>query len=144
MVQIHSPAPFDSADKLPHSSFEPEAQDRRVVNHLVFRHLFLRTPGFVLNRMSLSEQSESKTPWYVYIARANTGRFYVGITIGPQKRIVDHNSGLGSKFARDQGPFTLVYISSKFNSKSEARKREIQLKGWSRIKKQKLIDGTWH
>jgi predicted GIY-YIG superfamily endonuclease len=93
--------------------------------------------------MSLSERSESKTPWFVYIAQANTGRYYVGITKNPNKRLAKHNSGEGSKFARDQGPFKLVYISASFGNKSEARKREIQLKGWTRQKKEKLITGTW-
>jgi len=94
--------------------------------------------------MSLSEPSESKTPiWYVYIAKANTGRYYVGITTDAGERIKKHNSGNGSQFARDQGPFTLEYVSPKYPNKSEARKREIQLKGWSRNKKEKLISGEW-
>jgi predicted GIY-YIG superfamily endonuclease len=93
--------------------------------------------------MSLSERSESKTPWFVYIAQANTGRYYVGITNNPEKRVSKHNSGEGSQFARDQGPFKLVYVSESFANKSEARKREIQLKGWTRQKKEKLINGEW-
>ncbi len=94
--------------------------------------------------MSLSKQSASKTPvWFVYIAKAHTGRYYVGITTNPSERIKKHNSGKGSQFARDQGPFTLAYISLPFVNKSEARKREIQLKGWSREKKEKLINGEW-
>ena len=94
--------------------------------------------------MSLREQRESKTPdWYVYIAKAHTGRYYVGITTDPHERLKMHNTGKGSQFARDQGPFSLVYVSAPFVGKSEARKREIQIKGWSRIKKEKLIDGEW-
>lgn len=81
--------------------------------------------------------------WFVYICQANTGRFYTGISNNPEARIVRHNKGYGSKFARDQGPFILVYVSSAFSDKSEARKREIQIKGWNSIKKQKLIDGEW-
>lgn len=81
--------------------------------------------------------------WFVYIAKAKTGRFYTGITTDPPKRIVDHNNGKGSRFAKDQGPFELVYASSSFPNKSEARKREIQIKGWSRDKKLKLINGDW-
>jgi predicted GIY-YIG superfamily endonuclease len=94
--------------------------------------------------MSLSEQSESKTPsWFVYICEAHTGHYYVGIAIDPNQRLKIHNSGLGSQFAKDQGPFVLVYVSPSFSSKSEARKREIQIKGWSRYKKEKLIHGEW-
>lgn len=81
--------------------------------------------------------------WFVYIAEARTGRYYVGITTDPDGRIKKHNNGVGAQFARQQGPFTLVYISNPFPSKSEARKREIQLKGWTHEKKSKLIGGEW-
>ena len=81
--------------------------------------------------------------WFVYIAQARTGRYYVGISNNVQKRIHDHNTGHGSQFAKEQGPFILVYVSSPMSSKSEARKREIQIKGWSRDKKEKLINGDW-
>jgi len=92
--------------------------------------------------MSLSERSESKTPWFVYIAQASTGRYYVGIANNISRRLADHNAGRGSRFAKDQGPFNLAY-SVRFESKSEARKREIQLKGWTKQKKEKLIKGVW-
>ncbi|MBI2195637.1 MAG: GIY-YIG nuclease family protein [Candidatus Levybacteria bacterium] len=81
--------------------------------------------------------------WYVYIAKAKTGRYYTGITTNPNKRIIKHNSGKGSRFAIEQGPFELVYSSKAFPDKSEARKREIQIKCWSREKKLKLISGVW-
>ncbi len=94
--------------------------------------------------MSLGEQSVSKTPfWYLYIAQANTGRYYVGISQNPASRLKDHNKSKGSRFAKLQGPFKLVYVSNKFPYKSEARKREVQVKGWSRDKKIKLISGEW-
>jgi predicted GIY-YIG superfamily endonuclease len=54
-----------------------------------------------------------------------------------------HNIGKGSQLARQQGPFLLLYTSQPFPSKSEAREREIQIKGWSREKKEKLIKGLW-
>ncbi len=79
--------------------------------------------------------------WFVYIARARTGRYYVGITTDVIRRIQKHNSGKGSRFAIHQGPFALAYASQEFPNKSEARKREIQLKGWSQTKKEKLIKG---
>ena len=81
--------------------------------------------------------------WYLYIAEARTGRFYVGITTDPCSRMKIHNSKKGSKFAVNQGPFKLVYISRPFPNKSLARKREIQVKGWSRTKKLMLIQGLY-
>ena len=81
--------------------------------------------------------------WFAYIAEAKTGRYYTGITSDPTTRIIRHNSGRGSRMARQQGPFELRYVSGAFPNKSEARRREIQIKGWSVDKKQKLINGSW-
>ena len=77
------------------------------------------------------------------MAKARTGRYYVGITTNPQERIEEHNRGDGSKFAVNQGPFILTYASPAFPDKSSARKREVQIKKWSREKKEKLIRGEW-
>lgn len=81
--------------------------------------------------------------WFVYIALARTGRYYVGITTDPDKRIKKHNNAEGSQFAKQQGPFVLIYTSPAFSSKSDARKREIQLKGWTHEKKTRLVNGYW-
>jgi putative endonuclease len=81
--------------------------------------------------------------WFVYIAEARTGRYYVGITTDPVERIAKHNRGDGSRMAMQQGPFSLIYTSPPFQTKSEARTREAQIKRWNRSKKQKLIKGEW-
>ena len=81
--------------------------------------------------------------WFVYIAKARTGRLYVGMSSDPTERIIEHNNGSGAYFARLQGPFTLVYQSLPFATKSDAAKREKQLKGWTQEKKKKLISGDW-
>ncbi len=81
--------------------------------------------------------------WYVYIAQAKTGRYYTGITTNTNQRIQTHNEGKGAKFADDQGNLSLMYKSLPYESKSEARKREIQIKGWTRAKKEKLIQRRW-
>ena len=81
--------------------------------------------------------------WYVYIAKAKTNHYYTGITTNPELRIIKHNSGLGSQMAKQQGPFMLVYVSRLFKDKSTARKREAQIKKWTREKKDKLIKGEW-
>lgn len=81
--------------------------------------------------------------WYVYIGQAPTGRYYTGISTDPHQRIQMHNSEEGAKFSRDQGALRLLYVSQSFETKSSARKREIQIKGWTREKKEKLIRGEW-
>ena len=82
-------------------------------------------------------------PWYVYIAQAPTGRYYTGITTDPQRRIGEHNRDEGAKFAHDQGALRPLYISPPFPNQASARFREVQIKGWTRMKKEKLIRGEW-
>ncbi len=80
--------------------------------------------------------------WHVYIAKARTGRYYTGITTNPSQRLIRHNTGRGSRFAKQQGPFKIVYVSIAM-AKSDARTREVQIKTWSRPKKEKLVCGDW-
>ena len=87
---------------------------------------------------------EKDMNWYVYIAEAGSGYYYVGISPNPKERINRHNRGEGSQMARQHGTFRLRYSSAAFSNKSEARKREVQLKGWSRSKKEKLINKEWN
>jgi len=83
-----------------------------------------------------------KKDWQVYIAQSTkTKRFYTGIAINLEKRLKSHNSGNGAKFAVDQGPLKLVYKSGAIYSKSEARRREMQIKPWRQEKKVWLIKG---
>jgi len=77
------------------------------------------------------------------MAKSRFGHYYTGITTDINKRIVKHNTGKGSQMGKQQGPFELVYTSKPFQNKSQARIREIQIKGWTREKKQKLISGEW-
>lgn len=81
--------------------------------------------------------------WYLYIAVSKSGRYYTGITTDPARRIAEHNSGVGAKFARDQGWLELVYVSQSIVDQSAARLRELQVKKWSRVKKEKLIRHEW-
>ena len=78
--------------------------------------------------------------WYTYILLCNDKSYYIGITNNLEKRIILHNTRKGSKYLLSKLPVKLLYYE-KYPNKSEARKREIQLKGWTRIKKEKLIKG---
>ena len=81
--------------------------------------------------------------WYVYIAKSKFGHYYTGITTNAKARIIKYNTGKGSQMGKQQGPFTLVYVSKPFPNKSEAKIKEIQIKGWSKEKKEKLIKREW-
>jgi putative endonuclease len=88
-------------------------------------------------------EGPKKQKWYVYICISTAKHYYVGISPDPSMRLLKHNAGIGSKMAIDQKGFELVYVSSPFENKSEARKREVQIKKWTRKKKEKLISGEW-
>ena len=77
--------------------------------------------------------------WYVYIVRCNDGTLYTGITKNLDKRIDEHNSGNGgAKYTRPRRPVTLVY-TEQVESRSDAAKREYQLKRMPLMKKNDLI-----
>lgn len=64
--------------------------------------------------------------------------FYTGITNNLKKRIETHNTGKGAKYTRSRLPVKLIY-REKHISKSSAMKREIEIKKYSRLKKERLI-----
>ena len=78
-------------------------------------------------------------PWFVYILRCKDESFYTGITWNLKQQIHAHNSGKYNNFTRPRLPVTLTYWE-KFSDRFQAAKREKEIKGWSRLKKQKLID----
>lgn len=80
------------------------------------------------------------TSWFTYILICSDNSYYVGITNDLKNRVNLHNSGKGSIYLLSKLPVKLIY-SEEYSNKSKARIREIQLKGWTRVKKKKLIKG---
>lgn len=78
--------------------------------------------------------------WFFYIARCRDDSLYSGITNDLEGRLKAHNGGTGAKYTFGRRPVTLVY-SERYGSVSEARKREAQIKGWPKNKKEQLIKG---
>ncbi len=74
---------------------------------------------------------------YTYMVECSDGTLYTGWTFDLQKRINAHNSGKGAKYTRSRRPVKLVYYET-FDSKSEAMKREIEIKKMKRKDKLKL------
>ncbi|HEX9896563.1 MAG TPA: GIY-YIG nuclease family protein [Dehalococcoidales bacterium] len=79
--------------------------------------------------------------WFFYIVRCRDDSLYSGITVDIEKRLREHNKGTGARYTSARRPITLVY-SEKYGNMSEARKREEQIKGWSKIMKERLIERT--
>ncbi|MBR1528897.1 MAG: GIY-YIG nuclease family protein [Oscillospiraceae bacterium] len=78
-------------------------------------------------------------PDYVYIAECADGTLYTGWTTDPEKRIRTHNAGKGAKYTRSRRPVKLVYLE-KFENKSDALRREYEIKRLSRVQKLLLIN----
>ena len=77
--------------------------------------------------------------WF-YILRLKSGNLYVGSTTDLEKRYEDHCSGRGCRTTKYDSPVAIVF-SEQLASFSEARRRETQVKRWSRAKKEALVSG---
>ena len=76
----------------------------------------------------------------VYILLCNNGEYYVGSTADIEKRLNEHQKGRGCGFTSAHLPVKLVY-TEEYPTIEEANKRERQLHGWSKAKKEALICG---
>lgn len=79
------------------------------------------------------------TTYHTYILRLANNEYYVGSTINLQHRVREHNAGLDF-YTKSKLPVTLVYFEE-YPTQEEAYRREKQIKGWSRAKKEALIRG---
>ena len=74
----------------------------------------------------------------VYLLKSSGGHLYVGVSENLQNRILRHKKGNGAEFTKRNQAFQLVH-KELFTNLKEARKREAQIKGWRREKKENLI-----
>lgn len=94
------------------------------------------------NSIGNSERSEAITA-HVYILRCRDERYYVGTTKDNlERRVNEHNNGHYGGFTKSRRPVVLVYSES-FDRITDAIAAERQLKGWSRAKKEALINGDF-
>ena len=77
---------------------------------------------------------------FIYILLCSDGSYYVGHTEDLEQRLAAHNAGKGAIYTSLRRPVSLVY-SETCESKAAAVARAIQIKKWSRAKKQSLIAG---
>ena len=77
--------------------------------------------------------------YFVYILECADATLYIGSTNDIEKRVLNHNtSKSGAKYTKARRPVVLKYSES-FETKSEALKRECELKKFSRQDKMKLF-----
>lgn len=79
-------------------------------------------------------------PYFVYILECADESLYVGCTNNPETRIKEHNnSKRGAHYTKTRRPVKLLHRET-FDNLHEARKREREIKSWSRKKKLELIE----
>ena len=78
---------------------------------------------------------------WVYVLRLRSGGLYVGFTVNLEQRIRDHLSGHGCRTTHLDPPVSVAHTEG-FPSVDSAKRREKQLKHWTRAKKEALIRGS--
>ena len=79
-------------------------------------------------------------PYFVYILECVDGTLYCGSTNDVERRLKAHN-GLksGAKYTRSRRPVTLRH-TEEFKTAGEAKKREAEIKGFTREEKLQLFN----
>ena len=99
------------------------------------------SPGAARHPLPVTGERELKHPaqqHFIYILQSGDGRLYTGYTTDIERRLAQHQAGLGAKFTRAFGANKILYQES-FPNKSLALKREALIKSWPRKKKLALI-----
>ena len=81
--------------------------------------------------------------YIVYIVKCSDDSYYTGITNSIERRIYEHNTSTDtSSYTFNKRPVTLVFYEA-FKDVRQAIAFEKQVKGWSRKKKEALIENNW-
>jgi len=78
---------------------------------------------------------------FVYILLCSDKTLYTGYATDVVRRVREHNAGKGAKYTRSRRPVALVF-KEEHRSRSEALKRENQIKNMKRSSKLILCDGS--
>lgn len=77
--------------------------------------------------------------YFVYILKCSDDSYYTGVTNNLEKRINEHQSGIIKGYTSNRLPIRSLF-SERFSDINQAIKFEKQIKGWSRKKKEALIN----
>ena len=80
--------------------------------------------------------------YWIYMLKCRDGSYYTGRTENLEKRIDEHMAGKGSQWTRRRLPVKLVF-SQEMPNHDLAYQAEMQIKKWSRAKKEALVSGNW-
>ncbi len=77
---------------------------------------------------------------HMYILECVDGSYYTGSTWELERRLGEHQSGLGANYTAKRLPVKLVYCEE-YDRVDDAFRREKQVQGWTHKKKLALIQG---
>lgn len=80
---------------------------------------------------------------YMYILECADGSYYTGSTKDLERRLWEHQNGLGAHHTAKRLPVKLVYCEE-FDRIDDAFYREKQVQGWSRKKKEALMASDYN
>jgi predicted GIY-YIG superfamily endonuclease len=80
--------------------------------------------------------------FWVYILRCSDNSYYTGHTDNLEQRINQHHIGVEGGYTSTRRPVTLVW-TQECSTREEALSAEMQIKGWSRKKKEAMMRGDW-
>ena len=80
---------------------------------------------------------------YMYLLECSDASYYTGSTRDLTIRLWEHENGLGANYTMKRLPVKLVYCEF-FERVADAFEREKQVQGWSRKKKQALMNGDFN
>ncbi|GJQ36031.1 MAG: GIY-YIG nuclease family protein [Anaerolineales bacterium] len=75
---------------------------------------------------------------FCYILECSDGTLYTGWTNDPERRMAQHNKGLGARYTKTRRPVKMVYLEE-LPDKIAALKRERAIKALPRKKKMELF-----
>ena len=79
--------------------------------------------------------------YFIYIVECRDSSYYTGVTNNVERRVAEHNSSTDPVgYTSQRQPVKLIYQHS-FQWILDAITAEKQIKGWSRRKKEALIEG---
>ena len=79
--------------------------------------------------------------YFVYLIKCGDDSIYTGITTDIDRRFKEHDSGKGGAYTKSRRVCKVLY-TEQYKTRSEALKRESEIKSWRREKKLALIKTT--
>ena len=82
-----------------------------------------------------------KYMYFVYLLECKDKSIYTGVTTDVKRRFNEHKTGTGGHYTRAKHAVKVLY-TERCKTRSEALKREAEIKSWRREKKLALVNDT--